>query len=91
MKTIYCIPQGTTITRVQHCIGGRGIIIEQREQRPFLLILLFDMQILKKNISGVATILLRIVVKVSMLVTNIFQIKRHLFDASCIVIASALK
>ena len=31
------------------------------EQRPFLPILLFDMQILKKNISCVATILLQIV------------------------------
>ena len=57
-KKTYCIPQGTTITRVQHCLGGRGILIEQR---PFFLILLFDMQILKKNISFVATILLRIV------------------------------
>ena len=47
------------MTSVQHSIGGGGIIIEQR---PFLLILLFDMQILKKNISCVATILLRIVV-----------------------------
>ena len=56
-KRTYCIPQGTTITRVQHCLGGRGILIEQR---PFFLILLFDMQILKKNISCVATILLRI-------------------------------
>jgi len=58
-KKTYCIPQGTTITRVQHCLGGRGILIEQR---PFFLILLFDMQILKKNISCVATILLRIAV-----------------------------
>ena len=56
-KKTYCIPQGTTITRVQHCLGGKGILIEQR---PFFLILLFDMQILKKNISCVATILLRI-------------------------------
>ena len=40
-------------------MGGRRILIEQR---PFFLILLFDMQILKKSISCVATILLRIVV-----------------------------
>ena len=52
------IAQGKTITRVQHCFGGRGILIEQR---PFFLILLLDMQILKKNISCVAMILLRIV------------------------------
>jgi len=60
-KKTYCIPQGTTITRVQHCLGGRGILIEQRH---FFLILLFDMQILTKNISFVATILLRIVATV---------------------------
>ena len=68
-KKTYCISQGTTIRRVQNCIGGRGIIIEQR---PFLLILLFDMQILKKNISCVATILLRIVVLKSLAVTPMY-------------------
>ena len=46
---------------------GRGILIEQR---PFFPILLLDMQILKENISCVATILLRIVASRGGNVTN---------------------
>ena len=40
-------------------LGGKGDI---NRTKAFFLILLFDMQILKKNISCVATILLRIAV-----------------------------